>query len=67
MLLRRDELSSLKSDNAWISSPLALRPGEVLFIPAGTIHAAKNVGSSNAAELATYIIEKGEPLISISK
>ena len=43
-------------------SPVTLRAGEVLFIPAGTIHAAKNVGSSNGAELATYIVEKDKPL-----
>lgn len=43
--------------------PVTLKPGEVLFIPAGTIHAAKNVGSGNGAELATYIVEKGKPLV----
>ncbi len=43
--------------------PVTLQAGEVLFIPAGTIHSAKNVGSGNAAELATYIVEKGEPLV----
>ena len=32
--------------------PVTLKAGEVLFIPAGTIHAVKNVGSGNAAELA---------------
>lgn len=42
--------------------PLTLKAGEVLFIPAGTIHSAKNVGGGNAAELATYIVEKGKPL-----
>jgi quercetin dioxygenase-like cupin family protein len=46
--------------------PLTLKAGEVLFIPAGTIHAAKNVGNSNAAELATYIVEKGKPLVVFS-
>ena len=40
-----------------------LKAGEALFIPAGTIHAAKNVGSGNGAELATYIVEKGKPLV----
>ena len=40
-----------------------LKPGEVLFIPAGTIHEARNVGTVNAAELATYIVEKGKPLL----
>lgn len=43
--------------------PVTLRAGEVLFIPAGRIHAAKNVGSANGAELATYIVEKGKPLV----
>jgi len=47
--------------------PVTLRVGDVLFIPAGTIHSAKNVGSGNAAELATYVVEKGKPLITLVK
>jgi quercetin dioxygenase-like cupin family protein len=47
--------------------PVTLKAGEVLFIPAGTIHSAKNVGSVNAAELATYIVEKGKPLVTLAK
>jgi quercetin dioxygenase-like cupin family protein len=47
--------------------PMTLKAGEVLFIPAGTIHAAKNVGSGNAAEIATYIVEKGKPLVELVK
>ena len=47
--------------------PVTLKAGGVLFIPAGTIHSAKNVGSGNAAELATYIVEKGKPLVSPAK
>jgi quercetin dioxygenase-like cupin family protein len=47
--------------------PVTLKAGDVLFIPAGTIHAAKNVGSVNAAELATYIVEKGKPVLSLVK
>jgi quercetin dioxygenase-like cupin family protein len=43
--------------------PVTLKAGETLFIPAGTIHSAKNVGSVNAAELATYIVEKGKSLV----
>jgi quercetin dioxygenase-like cupin family protein len=43
--------------------PVTLKPGGVLFIPAGTIHSAKNVGSTKGAELATYIVEKGKPLL----
>ena len=46
--------------------PMTLKAGEVLFIPAGTIHAAKNVGSGNAAEIATYVVEKGKPLVELS-
>jgi quercetin dioxygenase-like cupin family protein len=42
---------------------VTLKPGDVLFIPAGVIHAAKNVGSQKGAELATYIVEKGKPLL----
>ena len=43
--------------------PVTLKAGDVLFIPAGAIHSAKNVGNVNAAELATYIVEKGKPLV----
>jgi quercetin dioxygenase-like cupin family protein len=43
--------------------PLTLEAGDVLFIPAGAVHAAKNVGSGSGAELATYIVEKGKPLL----
>src|SRR3954471_8710715 len=48
-------------------SPVTLKAGEGLFIPPGTIHSAKNVGSVNAAELATYIVEKGKPLVTLVK
>jgi quercetin dioxygenase-like cupin family protein len=41
------------------------KSGEVLMVPAGTAHVAKNVGGTNAAELATYIVEKGKPLITL--
>ena len=43
---------------------VTLKAGEALFIPAGTIYAAKNVGTGNAAELATYTSsKKGKPLV----
>ena len=45
--------------------PVTLKAGEVLFIPAGTVHAAKNVGNSHAAELATYVLEKGKPVLTL--
>jgi quercetin dioxygenase-like cupin family protein len=44
-----------------------VKPGDVLFVPAGKIHSAKNVGSGNGAELATYVVEKGKPLITLVK
>ena len=43
--------------------PVTLKAGEVLFIPAGAVRGVTNVGSGNAAELATYIVEKGKPLV----
>jgi quercetin dioxygenase-like cupin family protein len=33
------------------------------MVPAGAVHWVRNVGSGNAAELATYIVEKGKPLL----
>ena len=46
-------------------SPVTLKAGDVLFIPAGLAHTAKNVGTGNGAELATYIAEKGRPLVEL--
>jgi quercetin dioxygenase-like cupin family protein len=48
-------------------APVTLKAGDALFIPAGTVHAAKNVGSGVGSELATYIVEKGKPLVVIAK
>ena len=45
--------------------PMTVKAGDVLFIPAGTVHSAKNVGSGNGAELATYVVEKGKPLLTL--
>ena len=44
-------------------APVTLKPGDVLFIPAGAVHAARNVGNRKGADLATYIVEKGKPLL----
>ena len=46
---------------------MIVKAGEALFIPYGTPHAVKNVGSGNAVELATYIVEKGKPLFVLGK
>jgi quercetin dioxygenase-like cupin family protein len=47
------------------SPSVTLKAGDVLFVPAGRIHTAKNVGTVNAAELATYVVEKGKPLLTL--
>ena len=47
--------------------PVTLKAGDVLFIPAGTIHTARNVSNGKGAELATYIVEKGMPLLTLVK
>ena len=47
--------------------PVTRQAGEVLFIPAKTIHAARNVGEGRGAELATYIVEKDQPLVVMVK
>jgi quercetin dioxygenase-like cupin family protein len=47
--------------------PVILEAGDVLFIPAGTIHAAKNVGRGTGSELATYIVEEDKPLVALVK
>jgi len=46
--------------------PVTLKAGEALFIPEGTIHSAKNVGAGNASELATYVVEKGQPIVVVA-
>lgn len=43
--------------------PITVKAGEVLFIPYGVNHSVRNVGDGTGAELATYIVEKGKPLL----
>lgn len=43
--------------------PVTLKAGDVLFVPAGVAHTARNRTATNGAELATYIVEKGRPLV----
>lgn len=47
--------------------PVTVSAGETLFIPYGVVHAARNGGTGRAAELATYVIEKGKPLTEFAK
>ena len=44
-----------------------VKAGDVLFVQAGTPHTATNIGSDNGAELATYVVEKDKPLITLVK
>jgi quercetin dioxygenase-like cupin family protein len=43
--------------------PVTLKAGDVLFVPPGVVHSAANVGKTNAAELGTYIVPIGKPLV----
>jgi quercetin dioxygenase-like cupin family protein len=47
--------------------PKTFHAGDALTVPAGVIHAVRNVGSGNAAELATYVVEKGKPLLTLAE
>jgi quercetin dioxygenase-like cupin family protein len=42
---------------------ITLKPGDVLFIAYGKLHSVVNVGLEPASELATYVVEKGRPLV----
>ena len=47
--------------------PVVVKAGEVLFIPSGVVHAARNSGAEPAAELATYVVRKGQPLVELTE
>jgi quercetin dioxygenase-like cupin family protein len=47
--------------------PKTFNAGEALTVPAEVVHAVRNVGSGNAAELATYVVEKGKPLLTLAE
>jgi quercetin dioxygenase-like cupin family protein len=47
--------------------PKTFNAGDALTVPAEVIHAVRNVGSGNAAELATYVVEKGKPLLTLAE
>jgi mannose-6-phosphate isomerase-like protein (cupin superfamily) len=38
-----------------------------LTVPAGAVHAVRNVGSITASELAAYVVEKGKPVIALAE
>jgi quercetin dioxygenase-like cupin family protein len=43
--------------------PRTYEAGEALVVPPETVHAVRNVGGGSAAELATYVVEKGKPFL----
>jgi quercetin dioxygenase-like cupin family protein len=47
--------------------PVLLKPGDALYIPAGTVHSARNTGDTNATELATYVVEKNKPIVILAE
>ena len=47
--------------------PVTVAAGGVLFIPAGTIHSARIVGTGRGRELATYFVEKDKPLLRLAQ
>lgn len=46
---------------------IRLQAGDSLYIPAGAVHSAKNVGSGITGELATYVVAKGQPIVILDK
>ena len=44
---------------------ITVSAGEGLMVPAETVHSVRNTGDGNAAELATYVVEKGKPFLVI--
>jgi quercetin dioxygenase-like cupin family protein len=47
--------------------PVTLKAGQTLFIPAGAVHSARNVHGGESKELATYLVEKSQPLVVLAK
>jgi quercetin dioxygenase-like cupin family protein len=43
--------------------PITVSAGEGLMVPPETVHSVRNTGDGNAAELATYVVEKDKPFL----
>jgi quercetin dioxygenase-like cupin family protein len=41
--------------------------GDALTVPAGAVHAVRNVGSGTGSVLATDVVEKGKPLLTLAQ
>jgi quercetin dioxygenase-like cupin family protein len=46
---------------------IRLKAGESLYIPAGAVHSAKNIGPGVTSELATYLVDKDKPIVVLEK
>ena len=46
---------------------IVVKAGETFFIPSGAVHEGKNIGSTVAKVLGTYVVEKGKPVSSPAK
>jgi len=44
-----------------------VKAGEALTVPAERVHSVRNVGDGSGTELATYIVEKGQPLFNLAE
>ena len=49
------------------SEPRTYNAGDALLVPPETVHAVRNVGAGNAAELATYVVEKDKPFLVVAE
>jgi quercetin dioxygenase-like cupin family protein len=48
-------------------APVTLKAGQSVYIPAGTIHSARNVGDGEASELATYLVDKDKQIVNLAE
>ena len=49
------------------AAPVKLKAGDNFFVPANTVHSARNDSKAPASILSTYILEKGKPLATPAK
>ena len=47
--------------------PQRLKAGDIIYMPAGTVHDAKNVGTGTLKVLSTYVLEVGKPIATAIK
>jgi quercetin dioxygenase-like cupin family protein len=44
-----------------------MKAGDTFFVPAGTVHSAKNASKKLAVVISTYVVEKDKPLVTMVK